>query len=99
MVTCYHVRFNKFKMSQKPHQNPLSEQAEKLFQALQALGSGWHTRAAIAGKISRKRLNIYDVALLQILSEANRIEISQQAAPGPIGYQWLYRVKEESSDK
>ena len=80
--------------AQKPHEKPLSERAEKLFAALEALGPGLHSRAAIAAQIDRKRLNIYDVALLEMLHEEGRIEVIQQPVPGPIGYQWFYRVKE-----
>ena len=79
----------------KPHSTPLSERAEVLFADIRAIGEGWHSRAAISKRIGRKRLNIYDVALLDFLVEMGKLEVMQQEAPGPIGYQWLYRVKGE----
>jgi hypothetical protein len=65
---------------------------DRLFEALQSLGDGWHSRSEIAKKLSKPRLTAYDAALIDVLVSEGRIEAEQQDSRGPIGYQWRYRI-------
>ena len=76
-----------------PHNKPLSVQAEKLFEALKALGAGWHSRAELARQVGKTRLNPFDIALLEVLRESGLIEAEQHPASGPITYKWMYRIR------
>jgi hypothetical protein len=78
----------------KPHEIPLTQQAETLLEALEACGPGWHTRSTIARKLDKTRLNGFDVALLEVLREAGRIEVEKRETRGPIGYTWQYRLSD-----
>lgn len=66
---------------------------DKFFKALQSLGDGWHTRAEIARTVRKPRITGYDAALLDVLVSEGKIEAERRQMPGPIGYQWVYRIK------
>jgi len=76
------------------HATALSQHADKLFAALQALGSGFHSRAEIAAHLKKSRLIAYDVAALDLLVMQGRVEAEQHAIDAPIQQRWEYCVKE-----
>lgn len=49
--------------------------AEDVYKALASLArSGWHTRVAIAAAMKKKRLNISEIAALDVLVKAGRVQ-------------------------
>ncbi len=70
----------------------LLEQQRAIVAALRDLGPGWHSRADIAEKLGQNRLNIKQVALLDLLAEQGALQRqSMQPTPGSSAY--VYRVK------
>jgi hypothetical protein len=72
----------------------LSVQAAKLFAALKDCGPGWHSRAEIAERIAKRRLNGFEAAALDLLVQSGRIEAERRPIAAPIRERWEYRVKE-----
>ncbi len=72
----------------------LSEQANKFLIILRQYSGNdhWLSRSDIADLIGKKRLNPYEVAAIDLLAENGLIERTREQMPGPIGYQWKYRV-------
>ena len=70
----------------------------KMFAALTALGMSWHSRAAIAAQLGQLALNRSDLAAIDRLVEAGRIEARQVAsAQTPMLLRWDYRIIEEGN--
>jgi hypothetical protein len=72
----------------------LGQRAELIFNALSALGPGWHSRPEIAGQIGAKRLQLLDAAALDLLTMQGRIEAERHPINAPIRERWEYRIKE-----
>jgi hypothetical protein len=53
--------------------------------------STWISRKTIAQALGKKRLNPYNITMLDLLIEKGHIEIQQEANRTPIGFQLLYR--------
>ncbi len=53
----------------------------------------WVSRGELAKHLGKKRLNPHEVAALDLLVERGQLEAEKRSAPGPIGYQWVYRVR------
>lgn len=71
----------------------LSVQAEKLLTALRQCGPGWHSRAAIAEQIGKRRLSGYEAAVLDSLVEQGKIEAERHHIDAPIPLRWEYRIR------
>ena len=66
--------------------------ARQLRRVLRTQPGRWWTHQDIASAIERKRLNPNHIAQLQNMSGAGLIDSRKVDAPGPLGYQWEYRV-------
>ena len=75
-------------------EDKLSAKAREIVAALRALGSGWHSRADLAGQLGKKKLNPAEVAILDLLVAEGRIEASLKSTSLPHISSWLYRVQE-----
>lgn len=80
-------------MTNRPRpQSPHTPQAEQLLVVLRTNG-GWMRRSDIADAMHKKRLNKWDTALLDLLTENGLIEADKRNDPNtPIGYTWFYRA-------
>jgi hypothetical protein len=70
---------------------------EQLYTLLQALGSGWHTRADLAKKLYKNHLNPVEIAALEMLVAEGRVErLTQPAVTAGRGSNLsrnVYRIK------
>ncbi len=71
---------------------PITDQAQKLLDALQSNPGQWLTRKSIAEKLGKRRLTPYDIELLQRLCDERLAEIGKRPNPTPIGYEYAYRA-------
>jgi len=78
-------------------QTAMAKHAEKLFEALKACGSGWHSRGDIARQMGKNRMSSYDAAALEILLATARIEAERHTIEGPIPLRWEYKIKEDEN--
>lgn len=53
---------------------------------------GWMTRSEIATVMNKNRLNVWDVALLDMLVEEKLIAKEQHKITGGIGFAWKYKA-------
>ncbi len=67
---------------------------EALYQALVELGPGFHARKEIAAHLGKKRLNPGEVADLDTLSEAGRIDKQEFPTNRPLVHEWRYAIKD-----
>ena len=74
---------------------PGTSNTDALFGALSALGTGWHSRKAIAARLGKSELNPFDKAALQLLVEQGRIEVQQTPTVKPTTSRLEYRVTPE----
>ena len=75
---------------------PTQKNAEKVYQALLALGvDEWHGRSAIAKHLGMKQLTPSLVAGLEMLQFQGRIVAEQHNIPdSPIPVRWEYKIAE-----
>lgn len=78
-------------MAESEQQPSLTPQAQQLLAAIQTVTT-WMTRAELATAVDKKALNKWDIVLLEKLTSAGFIESRQVTRPGPIGYEWQYRI-------
>lgn len=78
---------------------PITDQAQKLLEALQTSPDQWLTRKAIAEKLGKRRLTPYDIELLQRLCDEQLAEIGKRPNPTPIGYEYAYRALDNPEAK
>ena len=71
----------------------LSAKVEQLIDALRACGPGWHSRAAIAQQLNKRRLNAYETAVLDTLVASGRVLAERHAINAPIRERWEYKIK------
>jgi len=72
---------------------PLERNAEKIYQALRALGEGWHGRSAIARQMGRQKLTPGLVSGLEFLVTSGRVIAERHELPdSPIPVRWEYRI-------
>jgi hypothetical protein len=71
----------------------LTEKARDLLEVIRLWRGEWVTRAQIAEVEGKKRLNVWDVKLLDDLATAELIEARKVKIKSPIGYEWQYRAK------
>lgn len=72
----------------------LTEHGEKLIAVLRGAKSEWVSRRFIAERLGRKKLYVWDTALLDRMASMGLIEAQQRPMPGAIGYEWQYRAIE-----
>jgi hypothetical protein len=75
---------------------PLSEQAQKLVDAVRVASKGeWVNRRAVLQQLGKKQLSAGDVALLELLTVQGYIEAEKRETSAPSGFTYVYRVKED----
>lgn len=79
-----------------PAASRLTEQAQKLLEALQDNRSPWKNRKEIARAIGKRRLTPYDIALLELLQNRGLVEIKSRPNGTPIGYEWVYHARPDA---
>ncbi len=79
----------------------IQRNADTLFQALVALGPGWHTRREIAAYLKTKRVSGHAAVSLDLLIQDGRIEVERQDVIPPKGVEkrWIYRVKDGNAQR
>ncbi|MHB8628774.1 MAG: hypothetical protein ACYDBJ_18060 [Aggregatilineales bacterium] len=77
----------------------LERNSEKLYQALQELGSGWHTRQEIADYLGKSRLTGHDASALDLLVMQGRIIAERHEIPPPttIERRWVYMLDSQEA--
>lgn len=53
---------------------------------------GWMTRAELAAATGKNQLSPNDINWLERLSRDGVIEVDQRTIPGPVGFEYIYRV-------
>ncbi len=71
---------------------PTSQRARKLLEAVQTGGSQWQTRREIAQRLGKRWLNPVDVFMLDMLAEQGLIEQVKQPRAGIVAYTLRYRM-------
>jgi predicted transcriptional regulator len=95
--TVLHVYINAiedFEMTvnyQMPQAKNMTPQAETILQKLRMNG-GWMTRSEIAAALGRKRINVWTVAVLDMLVEQGLVAVEKRDAHGGIGFAWSYKA-------
>lgn len=79
-------------MEMQPHGAELDSQSRRILDAIKG-GDDWMNRRAIAEALGKKQLNPYDIAILQILTAQELIEIRRQDNNSPVGWEWQYKAK------
>lgn len=72
----------------------LSDQARRFLDVINANAGQWLTRRQIAGLVGKKRLNPYEIAALDLLTEQKLIDRQEVKVAGAIGFQYNYRAHE-----
>jgi hypothetical protein len=72
----------------------IDDKEREMFNAVAALGPGWHDRLDIAAHLAKKRLNPVEATALDLLVRADRLEKQLQPGDQPHINRWVYRVKE-----
>jgi hypothetical protein len=76
----------------------LLDQIEVVYQALRALGPGWHTRKEITVQLGTKMLSAYNVAALEVLAASGRISAESRPIDGRTVVRWEYRINERKAE-
>ena len=76
----------------------LPEGAVKLLNALAELNAHetWVQRAEMAKILGKARLTAGDMAYLEMLDVIGFVETRQEDTNTPMGYKWVYRLREDS---
>jgi hypothetical protein len=70
----------------------LSQTADEMYAALEALGPGWWGRSDIARSMGKSRLLVSDALVLDYLIIQGRIEAERHEINAPIHDRWEYRI-------
>ena len=65
-----------------------------MLESLNALGSGWHSRADLARQLNLRRLQQADAFALEYLVAQGLIQAERRPTHKPIRERWEYRVIE-----
>jgi Fe2+ or Zn2+ uptake regulation protein len=81
----------------KPEARKLTPQSEKILRMIKDNGA-WMSRAEVAKLMGKKRLNVWDVALLKLLVEQGLLVVEKHLIEGGIGAAWMYKAADEGSE-
>ena len=70
----------------------LSDQAQRFLQLINDHGGQWLSRSDIAQLAGKKRLNPYEIGVIDLLVERGLIQRRSEAMGGAIGFQWQYQA-------
>lgn len=73
----------------------IEETQETVFNALQALGRGWFSRAEIARQLNKNQLNPVESTALDLLVREGKLEKTSQPAGKGNVTKYVYKVKEQ----
>ena len=72
---------------------PLPRRAREILDALNAV-EGYLDRNQLADATGKRRLSQNDLILLERLESAGLIESEKRAGKSPVGFQYVYRIKQ-----
>lgn len=74
----------------------LGRQSDVLLSVLRDASGDWLSRSDIAKLLEKRKLSSYDIAMLEVLQEKGLIEITHRDNRTPIGYEFVYRIREQA---
>jgi hypothetical protein len=81
----------------KPEAKNATPQSERILQMMREKGE-WLSRAEIAALTGKKRLNVWDMALLDMMVEQGLLMLEKREITGGIGFAWVYKAVDKGSE-
>jgi hypothetical protein len=78
----------------KPEAHNMTPKGEEILNLIREKGD-WITRAELAELLGKKRLNVWQVALLDMMVEQKVLVMKKRRIPGGIGFSWQYKAAQK----